>query len=92
MQETILVILPIKNKRKQIRVNLDELKFNKDVAADRLLAETFFARMHTLWNIMKKCYRWSECDYDMYMSIFVSLTNYHVILHPLRNDDGNRYR
>lgn len=45
IQESLPVILPMKNKRNKIRLSLDERKFNKDVAADRLLGENLFGRM-----------------------------------------------
>ncbi|ETO68420.1 hypothetical protein F444_14727, partial [Phytophthora nicotianae P1976] len=37
-------------------------------------------------------FRWSEAFYDDIFHICVSLTNYHVTLHPLREQNGTCYR
>lgn len=80
------------DKKPNLCIRRDEHRFNKDVSANRVMAENVFGRMKSLCNITKNCYRCNEAEYDMYIGICVSLTNYHKILHPLRNEDGDKYR
>ncbi|KAG3246769.1 hypothetical protein PI124_g8514 [Phytophthora idaei] len=45
-----------------------------------------------LWRICAEKFRWSEPLYDDIFQICVSLTNYHVTMHPLRDDNGLSFR
>lgn len=70
----------------------EERQYNRDVAKARVIVGNYFCRIQQLWNITKHCYCCSESEYDMYMTICIFATNFHEILHPLRDSDGNFYR
>ena len=54
--------------------------------------ENYFGRFSTLWAIMSAKWRWDEKSYDKFSKICLSLTNYHIQIHPLRAEDGESYK
>lgn len=47
--------------------------------------------MQSLWNITEDKYNGKEENYDINFEISVAFTNFHIILHPLREIHGKEY-
>jgi hypothetical protein len=64
------------------------------IASDRVIVESFFCRMKTLWAITSDCYSSKRDHYDISIQTCVAPTNVHIRILPLRDVDGhdfNRY-
>lgn len=88
--EFMRVIHPRKKPAHRMLRLCDE-QFNEEVATDRIIVENYFGRLCQLWSVLALKYRWSESLYDLIFSIGISLTNLHVSLLPLRQEDGDHY-
>ncbi|ETP37585.1 hypothetical protein F442_14612 [Phytophthora nicotianae P10297] len=84
------VITPIK-KRPLQQLTLDEGRTNDRIAHDRVIVENYFGRLTTLWAMCSDKYRWDKNNYDMLFRSCVALTNFHVRILPLRDEDGENY-
>ncbi|ETI39709.1 hypothetical protein F441_14581 [Phytophthora nicotianae CJ01A1] len=78
--------------KKGNQLNPEEVRQNGRISSDRVIVENFFGRICGLWRVCAEKFRWSEAFYDDIFHICVSLTNYHVTLHPLREQNGTCYR
>ena len=65
---------------------------NKEVSSDRSLIERYFGRMNLLWGIMAKQFKWAEEIYDSVVTICVALTNFHITLNSLNEQNAEYYR
>lgn len=92
IQASLLSILLIKKKAKSIRFKREERQLNKDVASDRVIAENVSVECNRCGISQKIVTIGVGHDYRMYLQIFVALTDYHVLLHSLRNKHGQKYR
>ncbi|KAL4159477.1 hypothetical protein PRNP1_000054 [Phytophthora ramorum] len=54
--------------------------------------ENYFGRLRGLWRICANKFRWIEKLYDDIFHVCASLTNYHITLHPLHEENGEGYR
>ena len=54
--------------------------------------ENFFGRMCQLWGLMHKRFRWNYEKYGDWVTLAVALTNFHIMHHPLRDEDGIFYK
>lgn len=70
----------------------NECRLNFEIAKERFSVENYFGLMQKLWNITKDTFNWKEHDYDIYIQCCVALINFHVLLHPLRQEDGKAYQ
>ncbi|GMF65977.1 unnamed protein product [Phytophthora lilii] len=70
----------------------DEATMNDNISSDRVIVENYFGRLCNLWRICAEKFRWSEKLYDDVFHVCASLTNYHITLHPLREESGDIYR
>jgi hypothetical protein len=70
----------------------DERAANDAISSDRVIVENYFGRLCGLWCICADKFRWSEELYDDIFHVCASLTNYHITMHPLRDDNGNHFR
>lgn len=87
-QQLVRAFIP---KKKPIRGSLsttDKIR-NGLLSSDRVIVENWFGRLVSLWGIMFKQYRWSEGNYDTFFALCLCLTNFHILLHPLRHKDGD---
>ncbi len=87
------VLRAITPRKKPVRgfLDRDDEVFNKKLSTDRILAENYFGRLGQLWSVLSKKYVWSEKYYNLSFSYGVALTNIHIIMHKLRDDDGSWY-
>jgi len=85
-QEFLRVIHPKRKPKMRALSRQDEL-FNKTVASDRIIVENYFGRMCQLWNTCSSKFNWNETLYDTIMMVCVSLTNYHIMISPLRESN-----
>ena len=58
--------------------------YNNAISCIRLLVENYFGRMNVLFSICSEKYNLDLGYYDFICKYAVSLTNYHIKLHPLR--------
>ena len=70
---------------------LMEKEQNLEITRDRIIVENYFGRMKTLWKIMETKYTWDEGFYDILFGICLCITNFHILKHPLREEDGKRW-
>ncbi|KAG6953055.1 hypothetical protein JG688_00013006 [Phytophthora aleatoria] len=70
----------------------EDRRQNELISSDRVIVENCFGRMCGLWRICAEKFRWSEPLYDDIFQICVSLSTYHVAMHPLRYDNGLSFR
>lgn len=57
-----------------------------------MICENFYGRMKRLWAISRLKYRSKLELYDKIIDICISLTNFHIDLHSLRQNDSKFYR
>mmetsp|Transcript_21916 Transcript_21916/g.47396 ORF Transcript_21916/g.47396 Transcript_21916/m.47396 type:complete len:458 (+) Transcript_21916:321-1694(+) len=83
-------IRAITPKKKKPRRNLPRLDYERNVkhAGDRVIVENFFGRACMITGIVAKKYTWSRERFNLVIDIVFALTNYHIMLHPLRVQDG----
>lgn len=84
-QVHLRAIIPKKEPNRKL-LSIEDENWNKMVASDRIIVENFFGRLTKLWYVIASKYRWSEESYDTIFCICVALTNFHIQLHPLRDD------
>ncbi|OWZ05366.1 hypothetical protein PHMEG_00022554, partial [Phytophthora megakarya] len=65
--------------------------FNDHVSSDRVIVENYFGRLNACWRITADKFRWSENIYDDVFRLAVSLTNHHVSINPLQEQNGEWY-
>jgi hypothetical protein len=70
----------------------DDIERNRRVSSDRVIVENYFGRVNMLWKVMYMKYTWSENRYDGLVQLCFALTNYHITLQPLRQQDGEHYQ
>jgi len=65
---------------------------NTTIGNERVMAENFYGRMTQLWGIIAKKYRWDHRLYDKVIGIAIALTNAHIDITPLRDDEHEFYQ
>ncbi len=53
--------------------------------------ENYFGRLGQLWTILSTKFVWAEKQYALLFSFDVAFTNFHVVMHKLRDEDGVWY-
>lgn len=61
---------------------------NERIAADRILVENFYGRLKKKFSITREKFRNDLRIYNQAWDVCAALTNFHIALHPLRQDDG----
>lgn len=79
-------VTPRKKPKNQER-SAEDIAFNKTITHQRIIVENWFGRLKVLWNIMYQCYRLKLSFYDDLWKFCASITNYHILHHPLRHED-----
>ena len=74
------------------RLSATDNSRNRNIFACRIIVENFFGRLKMLWKIMHDRFRLSHDWYDKIVRICVALTNFHIDLNPLREDDRINYK
>lgn len=64
-----------------------ENEHNNKVAHDRIIVERWFGRLKRIWKIMFECFPLKIAKYNNYYRLCAALTNFHVLCHPLTDDD-----
>jgi hypothetical protein len=85
------VVIPTR-RRPSTPLTVDQEAINHDISSDRVVVENFFGRLCTLWSLCSDKYRWQEVRYETFFRACLALTDLHVRDHPLRAEDGERYR
>ena len=66
----------------------DENDLNNRIESDRIIVENFFGRLKSIFGILATRFRGDKKNHLKYIiPICMSLTNYHISLHPLRVED-----
>jgi hypothetical protein len=86
-REHLRVIHPIRSVVENQQLNVIEERHNQRVVQDRAIVDSYFGRLCKLWGMCSNKYRWSEGNYDTIMKFCVAVTNFHVGLNPLNEDD-----
>ncbi len=68
-------------------ISIEDASWNATVSSDRIIVENFFGRLTKLWGIIASKFKWGEESYDALFRLCVALTNYHISLHPLRDEE-----
>ena len=85
----VLLVRAITPQKQTCVLTMAEVESNNQHAADRVIVENFFGRMTQLWGLAEKKYCYTLDMYNHGLFFCVALTNFHVLLHPLRNKDEN---
>lgn len=94
IQHELRAVIPCK-KHVERRRNTKEICYNANVASDRIVVERYFGKKILLWAFTARQFKCSEDQYDVISKLCEALTNFHMILNPLRNKDEvayNHYR
>ena len=62
------------------------------MSSDRIVVENFFGRASSLFGMMTKKFVWNRDRFDTVVDVCFSLTNYHLRLHPMREEDVMYYQ
>ena len=73
-------------------LNCTELNRNVRIGSDRVPVENFFGRTGSMFHVFSNKYRWSRDKFGLIVDFCLSLTNYHIRLHPLRERDIEYYK
>ncbi len=72
---------------------LENESWNATVASNFRVNENYFSHLTKHWVVISSKYRLAEEGYDDILHLCVALTNYHVLIHLLHNDqDANHYQ
>jgi hypothetical protein len=82
LQRQVKAILPHKKKSNR-PFTRQQIRFNQELASERVICERFYGRLKTKFRIMSSKYRNSREEYVTNFKLCVALTNYHVSLYPL---------
>jgi hypothetical protein len=85
LQHLLPCVLPYK-KRPGRELTAPQKQHNRRMARRRVLVENYYGRLKRRYRIMTDKYRGERGAYEMFFKICVSLTNFHVIKHPLRTE------
>lgn len=87
------VVRALHPKKKPMHGQLDhaDITRNEAISSDRVLVENYFGRMCQLWNVAYMTFKWNRSRFDLTMKLCVALTNYHVDMMPLRQQDSDHY-
>ena len=80
-----------KKKSRGGRLTLENIERNLCVSRDRVIVGNFFGRVSSLFGIIGGKYRWSRERVDTVVDFYYSLVNYHIGIHPLRDEDRVDY-
>ena len=72
-------------------LNLAARQRNRKVGHDRVPVENGFGRGQSLFGVLHRKYTWCRERLNEIIDICLSLTNYHIRLHPLRAEDREYY-
>ena len=84
-------IIPKKRLMRRV-LNCQEIERNVRIGSDRVPVENFFGRLGHLFRVFSNKYRWSRDKFGLIVDFCLSLTNYHIRLHPLRERDIEYYK
>ena len=70
-------------------LDADDVRKNGKIEKDRVIVENYFGRMKCLWGMAKRTFCLKDDLYCGFFCMFVAMTNYHVLLFPLRSEDGD---
>ena len=73
-------------------LNISERERNVRVSSDRIFVENVFGRASSLFGMMTKKFVWNRDRFDTVVDVCFSLTNYHLRLHPMREEDVMYYQ
>lgn len=91
IEQEVRAVLPTKQRPRR-NLTREEHERNVEQASDCVIVENFFGRSCQIGGIIGRRYNWSRERFDTVMDLIFCLTNYHVMLHPLRAADGEYYR
>ena len=83
-------IIP-KKKPRGDQLNMNDRDRNNKVSSDRVIIKTVFGCMRQSFGVMHRKYGWSRDKLDDIAVICLSQTNFHIYLHPLREEDRAYY-
>jgi hypothetical protein len=90
IERLVRAIIPKKKPRNR-QLDNDDLERNRKIAHDRIVVEIFFGQVCKLFGVMGGKYRWSREKFDIIADVCFSLTNFHICLNPLRDEDKSYY-
>ena len=91
IQDDVRAILP-KKKPRGGRLTLEDKQRNGKISSDRVIIENFFGRASEKFGILAGKYTWDRDTFNLVIDVCFSLCNFHIMLHPLREQDGQYYK
>lgn len=69
----------------------EHIQENSKICTDRIIVENYFERQCAACVVLNDRWRWSQSLFDLLFKICLALKKLHVISHPFREADGQRY-
>ena len=88
---TVRLLSPKKRKSGENLLE-DYETYNRNLSTDWIIFENFFGRMKAKWKITDHKWTFDKAFFPKVIDMCVALTNFHIKLHELRDDDGIYYR
>ena len=73
-------------------MTLDDKQRNGRISTDCVIVENFFGRASEKCGILAGKYTWDRDTFNLVIDVCFSLRNFHIMLHPLREQDGQYYK
>ena len=73
-------------------LSMEDIARKGRIGSGRVIVENFFGRVNRLFHIFSNKYRWSRDKFNLITDLCFSLTNFHVRIHPLREQDYEYYK
>ena len=73
-------------------MTVDDRNRNNKVSADRVVVGNFFGRVYGMFGMFTSQYSWSSDKFDAIVDFCFSITNFHIRIHPLREQDAGYYQ
>ena len=73
-------------------MTVDDRNRNNKVSADRVVVENFFGRVCGMFGMFTSKYSWIPDKFDAIVDFCFSIANFHIRIHPLREQDVGYYQ
>ena len=73
-------------------MTVDDRNRNTKVLFDRVIVENLFGQVYGMFRMFSSKYSWSSDKFDIIVDVCFSIVNFHIRIHPLREQDVGYYQ
>ncbi len=77
--------------RESDHLTVEDYARNRLIGSVRVICENYYGRLKQKFKIMRDVFTYKKDHYHLYVGLCIALTNYHVTLYPLRDNEGDFY-